>query len=69
MKSIKILIQTDEDCSVCDGGGEVTEISYTEHGDQVVCDVECEKCQGTGKKLEWIEAALMGNSLYMDGFF
>lgn len=69
MVIMKILIQTDEDCKECDGTGMITEIKYKESGSQWEDHCECRKCLGTGKKLEWMEASLIGNSLYIDGFF
>jgi len=62
---MKILMQTDEDCEECNGTGTITEIKYKESGSQWTDHYECKECLGTGKKLKWIEATVIGNSLYV----
>ena len=62
---MKILTQIDEDCKECDGIGTIAEIKYKQNGSQWTDHYECKKCLGTGKKLKWIEATIVGNSLYV----
>ena len=63
---MKILTQIDEDCEDCNGCGVLQEAKYRDNGQQYTETCSCKKCLGTGKKLEWIEATVIGNSLYID---
>ena len=49
---MKMLVQTDKDCKVCEGQG------FKKHE-------PCEKCQTTGKILEWREIVISNNHLYL----
>ncbi len=54
---MKILLQTDDECEFCKGKGiRVIPYSYSN---------KCEQCKGTGKKLEWQEIVIRGNSIYI----
>ena len=62
---MKLLMQTDEDCKECLGSGTIGEIKYRDSGSQYADHYRCEKCLGTGKELEWLEATISGNSIYV----
>lgn len=45
-------MQTDEDCEFCLGKG------CSRH-------IICEVCDGTGKKLKWVEVKILSNKIYI----